>query len=101
PITRTCFALCNPGQRRAIQVLIVNTGVNIGRRYGVNFPRRLTCTVAFCQTHDAVMLLVKGFGVALMQKDQKGSIPLPKTATPRRTSGQGNRFRHFRGPPLR
>ncbi|MVA82748.1 hypothetical protein GOZ89_25480, partial [Agrobacterium vitis] len=42
PITRTCFALCNPGQRRAIQVLIVNTGVNIGRRYGVNFPRRLT-----------------------------------------------------------
>ncbi|MGV1800210.1 hypothetical protein ACQZ6I_24665, partial [Agrobacterium vitis] len=33
---------CNPGQRRAIQVLIVNTGVNIGRRYGVNFPRRLT-----------------------------------------------------------
>ncbi|WP_234633800.1 hypothetical protein, partial [Agrobacterium vitis] len=44
PITRTCFALCNPGQRRAIQVLIVNTGVNIGRRYGVNFPRRLTQT---------------------------------------------------------
>ncbi|WP_210252609.1 hypothetical protein, partial [Agrobacterium vitis] len=42
PITRTGFALCNPGQRRAIQVLIVNTGVNIGRRYGVNFPRRLT-----------------------------------------------------------
>ena len=26
PITRTWFALCNPGQRRAIQVLIVNMG---------------------------------------------------------------------------
>ena len=32
PITRTWFALCNPGQRRAIQVLIVNLGVNFGRR---------------------------------------------------------------------
>ncbi|WP_281978401.1 hypothetical protein [Pseudorhizobium flavum] len=31
-ITRTWFALCNPGQRRAIQVLIVNMGVNFGRR---------------------------------------------------------------------
>ncbi len=42
PSPRTWLALCNPGQRRAIQVLIVNMGVNIGRRYGVNFPRRLT-----------------------------------------------------------
>ena len=41
-ITRTWPTLCNPGQRRAGQVLIRNRGVNIGQVKGVNIPFRLT-----------------------------------------------------------
>jgi hypothetical protein len=36
-ITRAWLALCNPGQRRAIQALLVTNDVDIGHREGRNF----------------------------------------------------------------
>ncbi|MBU4530732.1 MAG: hypothetical protein KUA43_23060, partial [Hoeflea sp.] len=45
-ITRTWPTLCNPGQRRAGQVLIRKMwGVKIGRRQGVNIQCRLTTLI--------------------------------------------------------